>query len=303
MRLIYKLTYFALLLPLMVNSQELNCQIQIIAPTLQSNPANQDIFDGLQEQATEFLNYTKWTNHIYSQQERIECSILIRIDDKQGSDDFRGSIQISASRPVFNSNYKTPILNWVDNSFNFRYQRNAPFLFTPDRHQNNLTSVLAFYAYMILGYDYDSFSLEGGTPFFVKAQNIVANAQNAPESGWRANENDRNRYWLVENALQNVFNPLRVCYYNYHRLGFDMLYDKRDEAVTKILESLELIREIHKIRPNSFNVQVFFATKVDELVNLFIEAQPDVRARVFQLLKEVDPTRISKYQKIQRGKQ
>ena len=283
-------------------AQELNCQVQVIAPTLQSNPANQEIIEGLQEQVTEFLNYTKWTNDVYRQEERIECSILIRLDDKQGSDEFKGSIQISASRPVFNSNYKTPILNWVDNSFDFRYQRNAPFLFTPDRHQSNITSVLAFYVYMILGYDYDTFSLEGGSPHFIKAQLIVSNAQSAAEPGWRASEGDRNRYWMVENALQTIYEPLRTCYYNYHRLGFDLLYDKKDEALQTILVAIEGLREIHKVRPNSFNVQVFFVTKVDELVNLFSEASPDIRARAYQVLREIDPTRISKYQVIQKGK-
>ena len=217
-----------------LKGQEMNCQVQVIAPTLQSSPANSEIMQELQAMVFEFINGTKWTNEVFQDEERIECSILININSKTGSDQFRASIQVSSSRPVYGSSFKSRLLNYNDNSLTFQYQRGGSLVFTPDRHQNNLADVLAFYVYMVIGYDYDSFSLKGGTPYFDKAQQIVSNCQNAPESGWKPQEGTKNRYWLVVNHVQNLFDPLRVCFYEYHRQGFDLLYSKRDEAIKKV---------------------------------------------------------------------
>ena len=189
-----KNTLVLILLLLFVNgnSQELNCQVQVIAPTLQSNPANQEIIESLESSIFEFINNTKWTNDNFKMEERIECSMLINIQDKISSDEFRASIQVSSSRPIYNSSYKSRLFNYNDNNLQFKYLRNTAIIFKPDNHFDNLADVLAFYVYMILGYDYDSFSLEGGTPYFNKAMQIVSNCQNAPESGWKPNESNRN---------------------------------------------------------------------------------------------------------------
>ena len=233
-----------------VNAQELNCQVQVIAPTLQSNPANQEIIESLQSSIFEFVNNTKWTTDNFKMEERIECSILLNIQDKISSDEFRGSIQVSSSRPIFNSSYKSRLFNYNDPNLQFKYLRNTAIIFKPDNHFDNLADVLAFYVYMILGYDYDSFSLEGGTPYFNKAMQIVSNCQNAPESGWKPNESNRNRYWLIQNATQALFKPLRQCYYDFHLKGFDLAYSKRDESLNKMFQSLKLLESIkitHKI--------------------------------------------------------
>jgi hypothetical protein len=282
-------------------AQELNCKVQVMSPKLQSNPANKEIFESLQTVVFEFMNNTKWTNDKFKPEERIDCTILINISDKISSDVFSGSIQIQASRPVFNSSYSSMLLNYNDNDFKINFLRNTRLVFSPDKHQNNLTSILAFYAYMILGYDYDSFSMEGGSQYFNKAQNVVSNATNAPESGWKAFEGNKNRYWLVDNALQNVFKPLRQCFYKYHRLGFDMLYDDVAKGRRAVMQGLELIEKVHKNRPGSFNVQLFFTAKADELVNLFSQAFPDEKNKAVNLLKKLDPTNATKYQKILKG--
>jgi len=283
------------------SAQELNCQVSVIAPTLQNNPANQEIIESLQSSVFEFVNNTKWTGDQYKLHERIECNILINIQDKISSDEFRGSIQISSSRPVFNSSYKTRLFNYSDPNLQFRYLRNTAIIFKPDNHFDNLADVLAFYVYMLIGYDYDSYSLEGGTPFFDKAMQIVSNCQNAPEPGWKPSEGNRNRYWLIQNATQALFKPLRQCYYDFHRKGFDVAYSNRQEGLSSMFDALKLLDNIHKARPNSFNIQLFFTAKNDEIVGLFSPDKSDLRMRVYNLLVKLDPGNISKYNKIKAG--
>ena len=283
------------------SAQELNCQVSVIAPTLQNNPANQEIIESLQTSVFEFVNNTKWTGDQYKLHERIECNILINIQDKISSDEFRGSIQISSSRPVFNSSYKTRLFNYSDPNLQFRYLRNTAIIFKPDNHFDNLADVLAFYVYMLIGYDYDSYSLEGGTPFFDKAMQIVSNCQNAPEPGWKPSEGNRNRYWLIQNATQALFKPLRQCYYDFHRKGFDVAYSNRQEGLSSMFDALKLLDNIHKARPNSFNIQLFFTAKNDEIVGLFSPDKSDLRMRVYNLLVKLDPGNISKYNKIKAG--
>lgn len=298
--------YMVMILMFLLNTekkaQELNCQVSVIAPTLQSNPANQEIIQSLQSSVFEFINSTRWTSDAFEDKERIEGNILINISKKTGSDGFSGSIQVTSSRPVFNSGYNSRLLNYNDANLTFTYQRGAAIVFTPDRHQNNLADVLAYYVYMILGYDYDSFSLEGGTKYFDKAMQIVSNCQNAGEPGWKPQEGTDNRYWLVTNHTQSLFKPLRACYYNYHRHGFDNLYASRDEAITKIVAAIESLNEIHKSRPNSFNVKLFFTAKSDEIINLFKGATADIRNRMFNTLVKLDPGNISRYNKMKQGK-
>ncbi len=282
-------------------SQELNCQVQVIAPTLQNNPANQEIKTSLQSSVFEFINNTKWTNDNYKLNERIECTILIKIQNKISSDQFSGSVQVSSSRPIFNSNYKSRLFNYNDPNLEFNFLRNTAIIYKPDVAYDNLADVLAFYVYMILGYDYDSYSLEGGTPYFDKAMQIVSKCQNAGKTGWKPSEGNRNRYWLIQNATQSLFKPLRKCYYDFHLKGFDLAYSKREESINTMFQALKLLESIHKARPNSFNVQLFFTAKNDELVNLFTSAVPDLRMKVYNLLVKLDPGNISKYNKIKQG--
>lgn len=284
-----------------VDAQELTCQVSVIAPTLQSNPANQEIIESLQSSVFEFINNTKWTTDQYQLHERIECNVLINIQDKVSSDEFRGSIQISSSRPVFNSGYKTRLFNYSDPNLQFRYLRNTSIIFKPDNHYDNLADVLAFYVYMVIGYDYDSYSVQGGTPYFNKAMQIVSNCQNAPEPGWKPSEGNRNRYWLIQNATQALFIPLRKCYYDFHKNGFDNAYSNREESLTTMFNAIKSLEVIHKARPNSFNVQLFFTAKNDELVNLFSPDQTALRMKVYNLLVKLDPGNISKYNKIKAG--
>lgn len=286
----------ATLLP--ATAQEFNCKVQIISPSLQTSAADKQVIEELTSAIREFMNNTRWGTENYKQEERIELNLLINLSEQSASDEFGGSIQVTSSRPVYGTNYKSTVFNYIDNDFKFKYQRGAAIQFSIDRHRDNLSSVLGFYAYMMLGYDYDSFSKEGGTKYFLKAQQICTNAQGVTEPGWRAAESQKNRYWMVENALQQLFQPLREAYYKYHRLGFDVLYSNTASGTNAVIESLELIQKVFKARPGSFNVQLFFSTKVDEMVNLFKGAAPDTKTKAYNLLKSIDPANLNKYNKI-----
>lgn len=279
--------------PFALLSQELNCTVQVVAPTVSNvDPAR---FKTMEEQIGEFMNARKWTTDDFDLKERIEVSILITISTAPTQTSFSGSIMVQSSRPVYNSDYKTPIFTVNDGDFDFAFLDNQIIQFSLDQHRDNLSSVLAYYAYMVIANDYDTFSLEGGTSHYLKAQTVVANAQNAAESGWKASEGQRNRYWLVENIISQTFRPLRKCLYLYHRQGFDKLYTNAETSRKEISDAIIELRNIHKVRPSSYNVQLFFSTKGNELVKLFTPAPEAERQRILPILKELDPGNIKKY--------
>jgi hypothetical protein len=282
-------------------AHELNCQVQVVTPKLQNNSANTEIFNNLQIEVLNFMNNTKWTQEVITDDEQIDCSILITLDKEVSTGNYEGSIQIQYARPVYNSSYLSPVFTFKDTDFQISYQRNTALIFTPDRHTSNLTSILAFYAYLILGYDYDTFSLEGGTKYFLKAQQIVTNAGNTPFNGWKTDSDRRNRFHIIDNILQSVFKPLRKCTYDYHLKGFDVLYDKQDEGLNVIISALKEIRKVHRIRANTINQQLFFTAKMDELKNLFSEANQSQKTRFLGIVKEVNAVNMSTYNKINKN--
>ena len=284
-----------------VHAQELNVKVQIISPSLQTSAADKQVFEELSAAVKEFMNNYKWTQETYKNEERIEMNILINVSEQVAADEFGGTIQVTSSRPIFNTSYKSTVFNYEDRDFKFKYNRGAAINFSIDRHRDNLSAILAFYAYMIIGYDYDSFSKEGGTKYFLKAQQICTNAQGVAEPGWRAAEGQRNRYWMIENCLQQLFQPLREAFYKYHRLGFDELYNSNSKGTQGVYDAIEFIQKVHKVRPASFNVQMFFSTKVDELVSLFSGASTDMKTKAHALLKSIDPANTTKYNKILGG--
>lgn len=280
-------------------AQELRCNIQVNTQKIQGT--NRTVFQTLQTSLYEFMNNTAWTNHVYGFDERIECNIMLNITEQLGSDEYKGTIQVQARRPVFNSSYNTTMLNFLDNNLHFRYREFDKIEFTETSHLNNLSSTLAFYAYIILGLDYDSYSNLGGNEYFLKAEKIVTNAQNAPERGWKAYEGNRkNRYWMVENLLNSKYRPLREVYYRYHRQGLDRMSEKPTEGRAEIAESLALLQKVYREKPDPylFGLQLFFDAKNDELVNVFSESFPTEQARVVNILIEVDNPNASKYKTI-----
>jgi len=277
-------------------SQELRCNVTVSAQRIQG--ANRQLFRTMQGDIYEFMNNRKWTEHVYTYDEKIRCNILIRLDEQISSDEFKGSIQVQLIRPIFNSSYESTVLNIKDNDFHCRYVEFQPLEYNETSNRDNLTNVLAFYAYIILGFDYDTFSPEGGTPFFEKAQAIVNNSQNAREKGWKAFESERNRYWLIENILNKSYSDFRSCMYSYHRQGLDLMSERTEEGRAAIAESLRNIQKVFRRRPSVYILTVFFDAKADEIVNIFSKSFPDERNRIMTILNEVDPSNGSKYQKI-----
>ncbi len=295
-KIIYSL-FFSIIL---INShaQELNCQVIINTSQIQGS-ANKQIFDQLQKSIFDFVNNRKWSNDIFGSQEKINCTFQIIINKSLGSDEYSASIQVESARPIYKSAYSSTIFNFQDDDFQFKFQQFSQLEFNENTFQNNLTSVLAYYAYVVLANDYDSFSPLGGTQYWQKAQQIVNNAQSANESGWVSSQSQRNRYWLVENTLQPVFKGLRDCMYEYNKNGLDIMFEKTDEGRAAILKSLDLLMPVYKSRPASFNMQLFFNAKADELVNIFKGASPEEKTKIMELLSTLDPSRTNKYSKIQ----
>lgn len=281
---------------LQVNAQELNCSVSILSPQIQVS--DKRIFTTLQTSIYEFMNNTKWSGDTYKQDEKIECSIQIEITKRNSTDEFEGTIQVTSRRPVFNSSYNSPTLNYKDNDLKFRYVEYQTMEYNESGNNPNLLMVLAFYANLILGIDYDTFSPLGGTPYFTKAQAIVANSTNAAEPGWKAFENTRNRYWLMENIMNPIYRPIRTMYYDFHRRGLDTMVKNRDEATRVIIESMEGLRRVNADKPGSVFMKTLFDAKADEMVNLFSGAAGDVKATAVTVLTEVDPSNTTKYQKI-----
>ncbi len=296
----YYITLFLILISGITHAQELNCNVQISAQRIQGS--NRQVFETMQRDIYEFMNSTVWTNHVYSYAERIDCNILINLNDQLSADEFRGTIQIQLRRPVFNTTYNSTMLNFIDNSFQFRYVEFQPLEFDPGTHRSNLVSVLAYYAYIILGMDYDSFSSMGGSEFYQIAEKIVSNAQNAPEPGWKPYDasRNRNRYWLVKNMLDKEYEGVRKFIYEYNINGLDKMESRITEARTSMVESLRMLQEVYRRKPDPFMyaLQIILEAKSDELVNIYSEAFPEEKSRVMQILTEIDPGNKTKYEKI-----
>jgi hypothetical protein len=278
-----------------VKAQELNCQISINAPRL--SEVDRRVLETLRDELREFINQRNWTDYEFQQQERIEATISVTVNERNG-DEFVGTMQVQSRRPVFNSSYNSPLLNHQDRDVRFRYIQNQPIDYTDNTYSNNLSSHVAFYVYIILGLDFDSFAPFGGTPFFEKAQNIVNLAQSAADPGWRSHEGSRNRYWLIENIFNPSYRPIRQAMYTYHRLGFDRLVDNIESGRTEVINAIEMLHRAQRNRPGSFWLQLLMTTKSDEIVNLISEASPADKARVVNMLAEVDPANASRYRQL-----
>jgi hypothetical protein len=278
----------------------LNCQVTIITEAkLEVNSIEQEALTQLKLTVTDLMNNTQWTKDIFKIEERINCNLQLQINKIPAAGVFSGSIQIQASRPAFNTNYNTLIMNYQDDDMTFSFARNAMLIYAPNQFRDNLSSILAFYAYYIIGMDYDSFSLKGGTPYFIEAQQIVTNAQNSGALGWKSNEQGkRNRYWLVDNMLQAVYEPLRECNYNYHRNGIDKLQEDKIKGRKAMYDALVRLTPIAQSRPNSLNVLTFLNAKTTEIKNLLFDSELKEKNEFVNLLKKLDPANTSKYLEI-----
>jgi hypothetical protein len=285
----------ALLLSGSLKAQEFDCMISIQAQKVEGT--DKKMFETLQSAIYEFMNNRKWSNYNIRLEERIECTLVITLNERPAVDEFRGNINVVLRRPVFNTAYNTVLLNHYDKEFWFKYVEYQTLDYADGTFSTNLTQVLAFYANVILGFYFDSFTLNGGTPFFEKAQDIINIAQSAPEPGWKGYESQKNRYWLVENVLNGSNAPMRQFYYNYHRLGLDQMYDKLELGRAAVTESIGLLNKMYNAKPGLYFLQMTLDAKKDELVNIYSDSRvpPMEKNDVVNILKEIDPANASKY--------
>ncbi len=274
--------------------------MQVLSQNVQGT--NKQVFQTLQNAIYEFMNNRVWTNHVYAMEERIECNMMFNITEQLSADDFKGTLTIQVSRPVFSTNYNTTTLNFVDNDIRFKYVEFSPLEFNLNSHISNLTSILAFYSYFVLGIDYDTFSLMGGSQYFNNAEQVVLNAQNAAESGWKPMDNTshKNRYWLIKDMIDIDYEGVRVFNYNYHRLGLDVMDEQVVEGRAAITNSLELLQQVYRKKPDPYMylLRLVFDAKVDEIVNVYTESYPEERNRAYDILTEVDKPNANKYKAI-----
>lgn len=282
------------------HAQELNCQVSIITDVnLDITSVEADIFEKLEQTIYELMNNTQWTQDKFEVEERINCNLQLQIQEVPAEGTFKGMLQVQSSRPAYNSSYNTTIFNFQDDDITFSFRRDAILVYAPNQFRDNLTSILAFYAYFIIGMDYDSFSLNGGTPYFNRAQQVVSDAQSSGAEGWRSNEQGRqNRFWLVDNALHELFSPLRVCNYEYHRKGIDQLHEDRAVARKAIYNAMNKLVKVVATRPNSVNLINFVQAKSNELRNMYEDADVKEKNDIVGLLKRIDPANSSRYQEI-----
>lgn len=287
-----------LVLPAFGMAQELNCTVDVVSPQIQDASA-QLLFNNMKGAITQFMNNTKFTNDNFTNQEKIECTLYFNMTAENAPGDFNATLQIQARRPVYKSSYNSAMFNYQDNNIHIVYNLNQPIIFNLNAYTDNLTALLSYYAYIIIGNDYDSFSLNGGTRYLLDAQTIVTNAQNSGEKGWNPLDGDQTRYTLITNLLdETYFAPLRRAMYQYHRLGLDVMYVTPEKGRAQIMEALNLVQEVYNDKPANFNVALFFNAKSTEIANIFSEATNDEKTAVYTLLSNIDPTDIDKYSKL-----
>ena len=288
--------------PVMLAAQgELNATIKINTPQLQRN--DRRVFDQLETSLREFLNNTKWTQDIYEPDERIKCNFILTISEDLDNNVFQAELAVQAVRPVYGSTYESPLLSHLDKDITFSYEQNQPIEFLPDGDNQNLSALFAFYVYVILGMDYDSYALYGGDPHLVMAQQIVTNVQNSNTNrsgGWRPGDGgkNRNRYWIIENLLNPRVKPYRAAMYSYYRKGMDMFTTNLEQGKTAVLQSLEEVDKVNNAYFNSMITQMFANCKRDELVEMWKIGQRPQKDRIVQIMSKIDPANGSRYREI-----
>ena len=298
------LSVFACLILLAANAQEIQARLTVLTSKI-SSQVDKKIFQTLQTGLINFINNRKWSPDTYQPNEKIQCNFLLNIDQEMGNNVYKAKLTVQAARPIYNTTYDSPLINFIDDDIVFRYQEFQPIEFNENRIQGNdpvaanLAAVFAYYVYMIMGFDYNSFSLRGGDTYFQKAWNIV---NNAPESrditGWKSFESQRNRYWLSENISNSRFALFHDAMYAYYRSGMDIFYENEAEGRNGILNCLNFLNTVNSENPNAMIMKFFFQGKSNEIVRIFSKAAPDVKTRARDILVKLDLTNAAAYKEL-----
>lgn len=285
-----------LIVPFSLRAQELNCIVNINAGQIQTS--DRGIFKDMKTGIEQFMNSRKWTNDAYKNHEKINCSLLLTITRMPSIGSFTASVQVQSARPVFNTNYSSLVFNFADRDWEFEYIESLPLEYNDNTYTSNLTSLLAFYAYLIIGFDYDTFSELGGSLYFQKALQVVNNAQQSNRPGWQALGSNRNRYWIMENLNNPQMVDVRKALYSYHRLAMDTYGKDPEQSRQIILKCLKDIKKVRDINPNAILVITFFDAKGRELGNIFSEGNIQVRREAYDVITTIDPSNRASYEKI-----
>jgi hypothetical protein len=280
-------------------AQDLNARVQVVAPKVQTT--NKHAFQALETAMKDFLNGRKWSADNILPQERINCNFILNVTTWDGSSNYSGELQVQSSRPVYNSTYTSTLLNVLDKDIDFTYTEGQTIDYTDQNFQSNVASIMAFYAYIIVGMDYDTFSRYGGTPYFTAALNVVTNAQTSSYKGWKAFDGTTNRYWLSENLNNKLYQPLRSLMYDYHRNGLDIMSDNANKGRKVIADLVPSLSQVDRQRVGAMFPLVFFTAKADEFISIFSKADGQQRVAVMNVLNEVDPANGLKYQSQQKN--
>ncbi|MFQ3575955.1 MAG: DUF4835 family protein [Cytophagales bacterium] len=290
------------LLPNSTIAQEFEATVIVntdqLASTSNQSYVDKTIINDMQNNLSTFINTTKWTNHNFQQNERIKLNIIIGLTDAVSLTRFKANVQVTTARPIYGSSYESNLFSFIDKDWEFEYVQSQPLIFNENAFTSNLTSLIAYYLYLCLGMDYDSFSMLGGTIYFDKAFQILNNASSSNEKGWRANDGFNARYWLIENLQSPQLKAFRESVYIYHRKALDLMAENQEEPVKKIFSVLEELKKVNMVKPGTLIMRSFFNTKDRELVGIFSKAPQDTKQKAFDILRELDPTNTDKYQDI-----
>ncbi|MCB0835079.1 MAG: DUF4835 family protein [Bacteroidetes bacterium] len=295
MRLLFSFLFF---LGVVVNAsaQELICNVSIDASRIQSDKS---VFEDMQRTISQYINFQKWTNDEFEAYEKIKCNLQIIVTQRPSPDFFVCNLNLQVYRPALNTTYETLLLNVNDPKFNFRYVPFQQLTFVDNTYSDNLTALLNFYIFLILGFDYDSFSPNGGAPYFRKAQEIVNLANSSSnESGWRSNEDNRNRYWLMENLMNNSYKSFHTVVYKYHRQGLDMMESNAANARKSIMEALREMEKLNRQNPLLVIKKTFLDAKNEELVKIFQNAFVNDKKQFVELMQDLDPSNMAQYNSV-----
>lgn len=269
-----------------LGAQEMNCIVTVNAD--QVSQTNKKIFKTLERSLADFVNKTQWTNRVYQENERVNARMFITVTNYD-NDLFKATVQLQSNRPVYNTSYDSPIFNYKDNQFNFRYLEFEPLTYNDNTFESNLVGVISYYVYIMLGLDADTFALDGGTPYYKQAQKIVAQAQGSGFVGWNQSNSERTRFELVDNLLSNTYREYRVAMYNYHRKGLDIMADNNSTGKQVVAGSLRLLETLVKRRPNAFLIQTFFDAKSEEIQNIFSDGPKIDIVELKETLNKIAP--------------
>ncbi|WKN31977.1 DUF4835 family protein [Porifericola rhodea] len=292
------LLFFSVLNATPLLAQELNANVVVNYQNVQTTETR--VFEDMQNAFRQFLNNRKWTDDSFAPEERINCNFVINIEQMPSVGNFEATVQIQSSRPIYGTNYESLMLNFADRDWQFQYTESQPLEFNPNNFTTNISSLLAFYANIILGLDYDSFSELGGQQYFETAQLIVSNAQQQGGQGWNqfGSSRRRNRYWLAENFINPQMTPVRRGIYQYHRLGLDTFMEDEEESRKNMLSALNEMQEVSKIFPQSILLVSFFDAKNDEIISTYSKGDTQVRRDAYNALVEINPTLVEDYSPI-----